>query len=60
MLFIIRNVKAKHFSPEIYDMIMDIPVASSFDELQNIFDHLKQSNEPKIHGICLQHFIVIL
>jgi hypothetical protein len=46
---------------------MDIPVASTFNELQGIFDHLKQSDEPKIHGIYLFYccyitiiFIVLL
>lgn len=37
---------------------MDIPTASSFDELQRIFDTLKQSNEPNIHGNLLFIYII--
>jgi len=51
--FIFSNVKAKHFSSEIYNVIMDIPTATSFNELQKIFNVLKKSDEPKIHGNLL-------
>jgi len=32
---------------------MDIPTATSFNELQKIFNVLKKSDEPKIHGNLL-------
>ncbi|RIA88193.1 hypothetical protein C1645_739574 [Glomus cerebriforme] len=45
---LVQECKAKNFSFIIYNTIMDIPTASSFNDLQKIFEILKQSNEPKI------------
>ena len=39
---------------------MDIPTATSFNELQKIFNVLKKSDEPKIHGNLLNLIYFIL
>ena len=37
---------------------MDIPVASSLNELEKIFSALEQSNEPGINGLYLLYYLL--
>ena len=46
----LSNAHAKKFSSEILNLILNIPIASSQDELEKIIHELDQSKEPKIKG----------
>ena len=49
----ISNAQAKKFSPEILNLILSIPIAPSFYELEEILQALEQVEEQKIKGILL-------
>jgi len=58
--FIISNVYAKRFSSEILNLILNIPIASSLEELEKIFYTLEQSEESKVKGILLFVFYLLV
>ena len=51
--FIFSNARAKKFSSETLNLILNIPTAPSTDELEKIFYTLEQLEESKIKGIIL-------
>jgi hypothetical protein len=50
-LFLFSNARAKKFSTENLNLILNIPIAPSLYELEKILYTLEQSEEPKIKGI---------